>query len=458
VEEIPGNPPLRQPNPAPAFTAPGAPEPPAPPGEDPRPIRLVIVDPALERSRLTVLVRLVLAIPLLVWLGLWTFVTLFVGIVTWFVVLFKAELPASLQDYFSSYVRFTAHVNAYLSFAANRYPSFVGKPGYAIDVEIDPPPRHRRWTAALRLVLALPALLLSTTLAGSVPLPSSGASATTWGLSLQGGGALFVVGVLGWFVCLVRGRMAAGMRDLAAYAIGYGVQVTGYVFFLTDRYPSADPRCLLPTLRIPHHPVRLENGDDPRRSRLLVLLRLPLVFPHIVWLSLWSAIVYAIAPIVWLIVLILGRLPRPLHRFLAAWARAIGQLTAFATLVGGPFPGFVGASGYPVDLPIDPPAPQHRAVTAFRLLLAIPSWLLASVYSSALAAIAVLLWLAGLATGKAPAGLQALGAAGVRYLVQALAYTFLLTDRYPYSSPGLDVREQARDEPSELIQPSSFPA
>ena len=35
--------------------------------------------------------------------------------------------------------------------------------------------------------------------------------------------------------------MPQGLRDLAAYAIGYSAQVTGYLLLLTDRYPNSDP-------------------------------------------------------------------------------------------------------------------------------------------------------------------------------------------------------------------------
>jgi Domain of unknown function (DUF4389) len=420
-----------------------SPSPPAAPGESPRPVRVVVLDPDLHRNRWTVVVRLILAIPLVIWLGLWSAMALLISVISWVIVLIRGRLPESLVDFFTAYVRFSAHVNAYLSFAADRYPSFVGKPGYAVDVEIDPPSPQRRWTVAIRLLLAAPALVFSSTLAGSVsvPLPSSGDSAVSTVLDLSGGGILFVVAVFGWFVCLVRGRMAAGMRDLAVYALGYGAQVTAYLFFLTDRYPSADPACVLPPLRVPRHAIRATNDDDLRRTRLLTLLRLPLCFPHLVWLSLWSAVVVVVSPFAWVIVLLLGRLPRPLHRFFSAWIRAWAQFAAFATLVAGPFPGFVGAPGYPVDSHVDGPTAQHRAVTLFRLVLAIPALMLASVYSTALTILAVLVWFAALVTGRAPSGLQAFGVAAVRYQAQAYAYLFFVTDRYPYASPGLDEDE-----------------
>jgi hypothetical protein len=426
---------------------------PRPPAEDLGPIRLVVRDPDLKRSRLTVVVRLILAIPLLLWLALWSFITIFVGIATWFIVLVKGVLPVSLYDYYAAYIRFVAHLQAYLSFAANPYPPFAGPPDrYPVDVEIDKPVSQRRWTVAVRVVLAIPALAMSSALAGSVPIPpfafgdTSGAGMAQ---SVQGGAALFVAAFLGWFVCLVSGSMAPGLRDLAVYAIGYGAQVTGYFFMLTDRYPSAHPARVRPLLRLPHHPVRLRQEDDCHRSRLLVILRLPLAVPHIVWLLLWSAVVIALSPFAWLLTIALGRLPRPLHRFLRAYVVASGQVAAFLTVVAGPFPGFVGAGGFPVALDIDEPAPQHRAVTVFRLLLAYPAFIIASAYWGLLFVLAVLLWLAGLFTAKVPPGLQAVGAAGIRYTTQTNAYVLLLTDRYPYASPAL-LPEELHHEQLEL--------
>lgn len=422
------------------------PTPPAPTGEEARPIRLVVLDPDLKRNRWTVVVRIILAIPLLIWSSLWSIATGVVAVITWFIVLVTARCPEGLQDYNRAYIRFHAHLFAYLSFAADRYPSFVGREGYAVDVEIDPTPRLSRWRAAIRIVLAVPALALSSTFAGSPPLSGSSIGGTYFQVGPQMGTATALVGFLGWFVCLARGRMTAGMRDLAAYAIGYGAQVSGYLLFLTDRYPNAHPECVLPPLRVPRHPVRVENRDDLRRSRLLVLLRLPLCFPHIFWLTLWSLIVTAILPLVWLVVLVLGRLPLFLHRFLSAFIRASAQFTAFATLVAGPFPGFVGTPGYPVDVLTDGPAPQHRLVTLLRILLSFPAQVIAGlVYGFALLVVAVLSWFTGLFLGRVPPGLQAIGAAAVRYNAQTYAYLYLVTDRYPYASPGLE--EDAGPEP-----------
>jgi hypothetical protein len=189
--------------------------------------------------------------------------------------------------------------------------------------------------------------------------------------------------------------------------------------------------------------------DELRRSRLLILFRLPLTIPHLVWTILWTvpAVLAVIAG--WIAALVLGRLPLPLHRFIAAYTRYAAHWYAFATVVGGPFPGFVGRQGsYPVDMEIDPPQRQSRWTILFRLPLALPAFLMASAYEGVLIVLAVLGWFAALVTGRMPAGLRNLGTTSLRYNIQWLAYLCLLTPRYPYASPVL--RGRPRDEQLQL--------
>ena len=83
----------------------------------------------------------------------------------------------------------------------------------------------------------------------------------------------------------------SGCRDLLAYCIGYTAHATGYLLLVTDRYPTTDPSRVVPLVELPPHSVRLELTDEVRRSRLTVFFRFPLAVPHLIWLTLWSALV-----------------------------------------------------------------------------------------------------------------------------------------------------------------------
>jgi len=418
------------------------------------PVRLVVTDD-LRRSRLTVFFRLLLALPHFFWIVLWTIVVVPAAIICWFAALATGRPPTGLHRFLSAYIRYGAHLAAYLSLAANPYPGFTGEPGYPIDVELPEAAPQPRWKTALRLVLALPALLLaavvgSGSIGGGGGGRGSGADESWGGFLFSGGGLLVVCAFLGWFATLALGRMPSGLRDLAAYGVGYSAQTSAYLLLVTDRYPSSDPDAAGPRWSLPPHAIGVEVDDDGRRSRLTVFFRLLLALPHFVWLTLWSVAAVLAALVNGIYTLVRGRSAAPLHRFLAAYVRYSAHVTAFATLVGNRFPGFTGAPGYAVDISIGAAERQSRWVTLFRTILVIPAFLVSGGLSAALAVVAFLGWFAALATGRMPEGLRRLGAIAVRYLAQTSAYWLIVTDDYPYASPALRAAYEPIEPAAEL--------
>ena len=154
---------------------------------------------------------------------------------------------------------------------------------------------------------------------------------------------------------VVRGRAPRGFRDLAAYALGYGAQATGYLLLLTPRYPSSDPKLAEEYSELPEHPVRIDVEGGLEHSRLTVFFRLLLTIPHFIWLLLWGIVVWFAVVIAWFVALVTGRVPDALHRFIAAYIRYATHVFAFVHLVGRRFPGFTGTGGLVRD------RPRHRA-------------------------------------------------------------------------------------------------
>jgi hypothetical protein len=180
------------------------------------PIRLIVNDD-LERNRLTVFFRLILAIPHLLWLTLWGVIAFLAWIVNWFATLIMGRSPDGLHVFLATYLRYATHVRAYLLLVADPFPGFTGKLGtYPIDLEVDPPEPQSRVTVFFRLILAIPALLISNILSQLNDL----------------------LAIFSWFVALVMGRVPEGIRNFAALAIRIESQTYGYVMLLTQRYPS----------------------------------------------------------------------------------------------------------------------------------------------------------------------------------------------------------------------------
>src|SRR4051795_5377081 len=180
------------------------------------PIRLVVNDD-LQRNRLTVFFRLILAIPLLLWAVLWAVVAVLAYIANWFATLFTGQSPEGLHNFLATFLRYTTHVRAYTLLVADPYPPFTGKAGtYPIDLEVDPPEDQNRLTVFFRGILAIPALLLANILSNLSQL----------------------LACFSLFIALFTGRVPEGLRNFAALAIRFETQTYAYVMLLTDRYPS----------------------------------------------------------------------------------------------------------------------------------------------------------------------------------------------------------------------------
>jgi hypothetical protein len=179
------------------------------------PIRLVITDD-LQRNRWTSFFRLILAIPHIIWLALWSIVALLALIANWFATLVKGQSPEGLHNFLATYLRYQTHVYAYLFLIADPFPGFGGKPGYPIDLEIGPPVEQNRWTVGFRLILAIPAFIVSGIL----------------------GYLNRALGIFSWALSVLMGRVPEGLRNFAAFCVRYEQQTGGYALLLTGQYPS----------------------------------------------------------------------------------------------------------------------------------------------------------------------------------------------------------------------------
>ncbi len=183
---------------------------------DRHPIGLIVVDD-LQRTRLTVFFRILLAIPHLIVVALWAIVAFFAVLAAWFVAVFTGRVPDGLHTFLASFLRYSTRVTAYVYLLADPWPQFSGSEGgYPIDVRVDPPETQSRLTVGFRVFLAIPALILS----------------QVFRYVNQ------IVAFLSWFYALATGRMSEGMRNISAWLLRYEVQTYAYVMLLTGRYPS----------------------------------------------------------------------------------------------------------------------------------------------------------------------------------------------------------------------------
>jgi hypothetical protein len=181
------------------------------------PIRLRITDD-LRRTRLTVFFRLILAIPLLLWAAVLGIVAVLAIVANWFATLFAGKSPDGLHNFLANYLRFTTQIAAYCFLIADPYPGFlfINMEEYPIDLEVAPPEVQNRWTVLFRIILAIPALLITSVLRNISSL----------------------LAIFSWVMGVLTARVPEGIRNFAAFALRYETQTYAYVALLTQKYPN----------------------------------------------------------------------------------------------------------------------------------------------------------------------------------------------------------------------------
>ncbi len=178
----------------------------------------VEIDYVERRSRLTTFFRWLLAIPQLIWAGLWGIAVFVVVVIAWFALLFTARWPQALYDFVASYLRFYARVNGYVYLAVDPWPPFDGgeDPEYPLRLVIAPPlERYSRLKVFFRPLYVIPALIV------------------VYFLSI----VLSVVGFLSWLVIIVLGRQPAALQDVIRFCLTYNMRANALMYLVTQTYP-----------------------------------------------------------------------------------------------------------------------------------------------------------------------------------------------------------------------------
>lgn len=200
-------------------------------------------------------------------------------------------------------------------------------------LDIPEPARQRRLTVLLRWLLLLPQFIV---------------------LAVFSFVATLTV-IVGWFAALVLGRLPDPIARLLTGYVGYHARVTSSAMLLVDRYPPF-------ALRAPaDYPVQIELRPG-RLNRLAVFFRLILAIPASIIESLATTGWFAVSFIIWLVVLIAGRMPRPLFEASAATMRYAMRLNAYIFLLTPAYPKRLFGDGPP-----DPAAETFSATRPLRM-------------------------------------------------------------------------------------------
>ena len=318
----------------------------------------VELDAAERQPRLTAGVRLVLAIPALLFLALvngggtagsvgGSFaisggVVLTAAFLGWFACLARGEMPHGLRNVAAYGLRYTAETYAYLLLVTTRYPttdptlpaSAGPTPEHPVTLAVNDDRSRSRLTTFFRLFLTVPHMV--------------------W-LLLWGIAALFAA-VGQWFFALAAGRPAAPLHAFLAAYVRYQTHVGAFLFMVANPFPGFTGR--------PGYPIDVEVPAPMRQGRWVTFFRFFLGLPAFILNGALNTLLVAAGIGGWFAALAIGRMPQGLRNAGAHALRYNAQVNSYASLVTDRYP-FSGPPtlapadtswAEPVPAPVDAPA------------------------------------------------------------------------------------------------------
>lgn len=180
------------------------------------------LDAPLKVANWRPLVHWLLGLPHLIIAYALQYAGMVVAVISWFSIVFTGSLPAGLANFQCLVIRYNARANSYAYWLREDYPPFefsTAGPDPGTDpLRVDFAPAltdRNRLTVALRLIVAIPALIFG---------------AVLWI-------GAFVALVVGFFAVLFTGSWPEGLRGFVVGASRYWVRLSAYVGLLTDEYP-----------------------------------------------------------------------------------------------------------------------------------------------------------------------------------------------------------------------------
>jgi hypothetical protein len=196
-----------------------------------------------------------------------------------------------------------------------------GQDDYPVQLSIEYPESSNRLTALVRIILAIPILIVATFVSGAFTTGDSAADQIV--VPIVAGGALWIAPLL---MILFRQKYPRWWFDWNLELSRFSTRVGAYLLLLRDEYPSTDERQAV-TLDIDYPDA--END----LNRFLPLVKWLLAIPHLIILAVLALVSLLLTVIAWFAILIVGRYPRGMFAFVVGVYRWGTRVAAYAFLL-----------------------------------------------------------------------------------------------------------------------------
>lgn len=184
----------------------------------------------------------------------------------------------------------------------------------------------------------------------------------------------------------------------------------------------------------PAYPIQVDIDAAAPQNRLSVLLRILYLIPAAIVLAFIGLAAYVVTFIAWFVIVITGSHPEGMHRFVSGALRWTVRVTGYEFLLTDRYPPFSLEEhpSYPIRVGVDPRlSGRNRLTVFFRLIWALPAYIVVTVIGYAAVIVVFIAWFAALFTGSVPAGMHNFVAGYLRWYGRVLGYMLLLCDEYP---------------------------
>ena len=181
------------------------------------------------------------------------------------------------------------------------------------------------------------------------------------------------------------------------------------------------------------YPARLEVDYPERLDRITTLLRLILLIPVALLLSLMNYVGNNVVVIPTIVILLIRRkYPRWWFDFNLEYTRFMGRVNAYGALLTDQYPSLEDEQSVHIEVDYPDAANLNRFLPLIKWLLALPHYIVLALLMVLSLLAEIISWVAILATEKYPRLLFNFVLGVQRYSLRVNAYAFLLvTDRYP---------------------------
>jgi hypothetical protein len=186
-------------------------------------------------------------------------------------------------------------------------------------------------------------------------------------------------------------------------------------------------------------PLHLWVGEPPApRNRFTCAIRIIMVIPQLVVLLVINLVLVPVVIAGWFVALFTGRLSGGMRDFIAGVLRWNTRVQGYVFLLTDVYPPYSleEEDTYPIRLAIPPQVELNRMAVLFRLFIAIPAWIVASVLGGGLGIVSIGSWFMVLVSGRLPGPLFEATRTVMRYQARLYGYVLMLTPEYPWGAMG----------------------